>query len=221
MILEPHRLLREHAGEVALQFPVPSLPHAELGAALRGRRSVRQFGREPITRAQLGTLLGLAAGATDDPPLPVAGFGPPGRRTYPSGGALYPIEILVHELAGPECHLYQVFTHRLVRFAALVDSSVIDAMVQENRIEGTGIGFFLFVDFARPSLRKYGQLAERLALLEAGHVAQNLLLVGTALGLAGVPLCGFDVQGLSRSLGLSYPEQAVVYVIVMGVQHGG
>ena len=43
---------------------------------------------------------------------------------------------------------------------------------------------------ARPAVlaEKYHDRAERYCVLEAGHVAENVLLMATALGLASVPI---------------------------------
>lgn len=220
---ELQRLLRDHAGDVALMLPPPELEHASLAAALRERRSIRRFNGRALTVAELGTLLGLGAGAVDGPPLPMAPMGPPGYRTYPSGGALYPIELLVHAMhvegLDPGAYLYQVLSHRLTRFAAIEQAPSVDELLRTNGVEGVSLLVYLFMDFARPCLGKYGEKAYRLALLEAGHVAQNLLLVAAALELAGVPLCGFDDERLSLSAGLSFPQEAIVYAIAIGEEH--
>jgi SagB-type dehydrogenase family enzyme len=74
----------------------------------------------------------------------------------------------------------------------------------------------LFIDFTRHSFEKYGAKIYRLALLEAGHIAQNLLLTAAALGLAGLPLCGFRDAEISAAAGLDFPQQAVVYAVAIG-----
>jgi SagB-type dehydrogenase family enzyme len=148
--------------------------------------------------------------------------GPPGRRTYPSGGGLYPVEILIRPvlvdgLESNSYYRYQVLSHRLVHASTFcVATSAIEHMFAENRIAGANVVILLWVDFTRPSLGKYGEKVYRLALLEAGHVTQNLLVVAAGLELAGVPLCGFDDQALATEAGLMYPEQPVVYAVALG-----
>lgn len=70
------------APALTLPAPVPGARGA-LEDVLRRRRSVREYGREPLTRAQLGQLLWAAQGVTDAE----------GLRTAPSAGALYPLEV--------------------------------------------------------------------------------------------------------------------------------
>jgi SagB-type dehydrogenase family enzyme len=220
---ELKRFLRDHAGDVALALRAPRLDHASLAGALRARRSVRRFTGRALSADELGTLLGLGAGTADAPALPSAHSGPPGHRTYPSGGALYPIEVLVHAVRvqglDPGIYLYQVLAHRLTRFTPIEEAPIVEAMLSTNGVERASLLVYLFMDFARPCLGKYGEKAYRLALLEAGHLAQNLLVVAAALKLAGVPLCGFDDEQLSLSAGLSFPQEAVVYALALGEEH--
>ena len=51
--------------------------------ALRLRRSVREFRKQALTLAEVSQLLWAALGITD----------PEGKRTAPSAGALYPLEV--------------------------------------------------------------------------------------------------------------------------------
>ena len=63
--------------------------------------------------------------------------------------------------------------------------------------------------------RKYGRRAERYCFLEAGHVAQNVLIQAEALQLAGVPIGAFDDEAVARVLGL--PEDcSVLYMLPIG-----
>ena len=63
--------------------------------------------------------------------------------------------------------------------------------------------------------RKYGDRAERYCLIEAGHVAQNVLLQATAIGMGCVPIGAFDDGRLSRALSL--PEEVrPLYLVPVG-----
>jgi nitroreductase len=53
-------------------------------------------------------------------------------------------------------------------------------------------------------------------LLDAGHLAQNLLLVCEDLRLAAVPLGGFQDDALAELLGLDPSEEAPLYAILIG-----
>jgi nitroreductase len=55
---------------------------------------------------------------------------------------------------------------------------------------------------------------------EAGHAAQNMLLQATALGLAAVPVGGFDPAEVARLLALPAGHE-VLYLIPVGEPPGG
>ena len=63
---------------------------------------------------------------------------------------------------------------------------------------------------------KYGLRGYRFALLEAGHVAQNVLLAATALGLAAVPLGAFYDRRMDAFLGLDGVNESSLYAIALG-----
>ena len=221
--LETGRLLRESHGEVVVPLPSPSLERAGLVDVLRRRRSVRQFSAGTITIESLATLLALSAGfaGTDAAATLLAPECPPAGRTYPSGGALYPIELLVYPLRVDAIpggfYLYQPLAHRLALVAPAPPST--DTLAEwfpNHPVAEASLLLLLAVDFARPSLGKYGERAYRLALLEAGHLAQNLLLVAVALRLAGLPICGYDDERVSAAANLTFPDAAVLYAVAVG-----
>jgi SagB-type dehydrogenase family enzyme len=63
---------------------------------------------------------------------------------------------------------------------------------------------------------KYGLRGYRFALLEAGHVAQNVLLAATALGLAAVPLGAFYDRRTDTFLALDGVNESTLYAIAVG-----
>src|SRR4029079_19630742 len=58
----------------------------------------------------------------------------------------------------------------------------------------------------------------RVVLLEAGHVAQNLLLAATAHGLAAAPTCAISDQIAEELCGLDRIRQAAVHSVALGVR---
>jgi SagB-type dehydrogenase family enzyme len=68
------------------------------------------------------------------------------------------------------------------------------------------------VDKARSKL---GETAEKSSDLEAGHVAQNILLEATSMHLAGVPATGFDAAKVAEAMGLPANRQ-LIYLIPVG-----
>ena len=58
-------------------------------------------------------------------------------------------------------------------------------------------------------------VAEQFALLEAGHVAQNVLLEATALGLVGIPVGGLNDKAFGELLKMPATARAV-YLLPVG-----
>jgi len=58
---------------------------------------------------------------------------------------------------------------------------------------------------------KYGDLAYQHALLEAGHMSENILLVGCALDLEVRPHAGFDDFTTCTTLDLDEEEEQAVH----------
>lgn len=223
-VLETARILRESAGEGAIALPLPTFPNVCIADALHARRTARQFTGASMTASQLATILAMGAGLgameKQKAPLPLVPGGPPSRRTYPSGGGLYIVETIVYpqfvEGLEPQFYYYQVLPHRLIPFAPMQPRSLLLKLLNDHPVEDASVLFFLFVDFARVSLGKYGEKSYRLALLEAGHIAQNVLLLAAGLHLAGLPICGFYDNELSVVAGLAFPYEVVIYILALG-----
>lgn len=221
---ETARLLREYSGEAPQKLPPRVLADVNLEQVLVERRTVRQFSGQAITKVNLSTILAMGAGLggekLSEPPAPLVLGGLAAQRTYPSGGALYPIELLVYPLRvesiNPGFYYYQVLPHRLVSVSPSLSEDVLLELVNEHPIKEGSALILLFIDFARLSLGKYGEKSYRLALIEAGHIAQNILLVASGLGLGSLPICGFNDEQLSHAAGLAFPNEAVIYVLAIG-----
>ena len=65
-------------------------------------------------------------------------------------------------------------------------------------------------------LAKYGERGYRILLLDAGHLAENVLLTAAALNLSACPLAGFFDDRLARTLELNPTEEPVLYAITIG-----
>ncbi|MBF8807633.1 MAG: nitroreductase family protein [Enterococcus lacertideformus] len=72
-----------------------------------------------------------------------------------------------------------------------------------------------FVANYQYSFTKYGSLAYKLALLESGHMAQNAMLVATAMEKKSLPICGIFEDRVKELLSLDN-ENYVHYALVLG-----
>lgn len=189
--------------KIALPAPVRQ-GQMSVEEALRRRRSVREFSGKPLTYQQLGQLCWAAQGITQRD----------GRRTAPSAGALYPLELYVVTAIGffhyePAKHELQVLDRRDLRRdlhrAALSQDSVRDAAAV----------FVITGNYARTA-GKYGSArSPRYVHLEAGHAAENLLLEAVALDLGAVPVGAFDDAQVQKAVSLPAGEEPL-YLIPVG-----
>ena len=83
-------------------------------------------------------------------------------------------------------------------------------------MDGAAAVLLLLAVFGRTRF-KYGLRGYRFALLEAGHVVQNVALTAVALDLAALPLGGFYDAQVDDLVGADGVEESVVYGVVVGV----
>ena len=182
-----------------------------LGETLATRRSRRDFAAEPVPLPKLAALLRAGYGITSGGVQPL--------RSAPSGGALYPLELTV------AARRVDGLTSGLYHFDPLDDvlESVRDGPVHiaattpfAEIAAGAAAVVIVSAMFWR-SRFKYGLRGYRFVLLEAGHVAQNVLLAATALGLAAVPLGGFYDRRVDDLLGVNGVDESTLYFLCIGV----
>jgi SagB-type dehydrogenase family enzyme len=202
------------ADRVALPPSDDTVP-MPLQEAIARRRSVRHFGGRPFSLQEVATLSRFANGI----PEPSDGA-PVARRAVPSGGALYPTELYVLPLdvVGLEqgAYHYDVLRHELARFVDLpAEPALGRACYLGKALPTASVAFAISACFERQSV-KYAERAYRFTLLECGHLAQNLLLMATAMELEALPVGGFMDDDLHEYLQLDGRREAVLYLILMG-----
>jgi SagB-type dehydrogenase family enzyme len=196
------------------EFPVGG---ASFSDVIRQRRSRRDFTGEPLDEEQLSALLALSVGVTAIYRNPVAvGV----KRAFPSAGAMYPVEFypLVLDLDGvdPGVYHYDVRQHalELLRAGAFRDA-IFEYCMRQEFIRHASLVLALTAIFRR-SKDKYGERGYRFALLDAGHAAQNMYLVATALEIGAVAIGGFLDDRFNDLLEVDGVAEAVVYLLAFG-----
>ena len=207
----------------AVPLPDPVLPTTAFADVVEGRRSERTFAEAPLQLAQVSALLHVAYGVTHELDVGAPGLGPQ-LRTVPSGGGLFPLEIYVlpWRVNGlpPALYHFDPLRRVLERIRqGEFEDDVRAATVYDDAALGCGALFVVSAMFWRTRF-KYGLRGYRFALLECGHLAQNLLLAATALGLAAVPLGGFYDRRVDQLLGLDGVNESALYLVAAGVRGG-
>ncbi len=88
------------------------------------------------------------------------------------------------------------------------------AALSQDTVANAPAVFVISAEVSRTAV-KYGPRAERYCFLEAGHVAQNILLQATALELCGVPMGAFEDAEVARVLKLP-PGFQPLYLVAVG-----
>ena len=175
---------------------------------LQQRRSVRTFGKAPLSLAEVGQLLWAAQGISH----------PQGLRTAPSAGALYPLELYVvaGEVKGlpPAVYRYLPEGHRLVETApGDRRQALARAALNQSWLSDAAVVVVFTAIYARTT-RKYGKRGIRYVHMEVGHAAQNLLLQAKAQALGSVVVGAFRDDEVSKVLGLPADTQPLTLMPV-------
>jgi SagB-type dehydrogenase family enzyme len=186
-----------------LPLPSPGRPACTLWAAFDRRRSRRTF-RGALADVDLAALLDAGYGVRD-----VA------RRTVPSGGALYPLELYV-ALRGRGTYRYDPQLHLLEEHdAADPWPSLVSASPLPGLLDDAAAAVLVLAVFGRTRF-KYGLRGYRFALLEAGHVVQNIVLAAAALDVVALPFGGYYDTRIDELVGADGVDESVVYSVVAG-----
>jgi SagB-type dehydrogenase family enzyme len=195
---------------------------------VENRRSLRDYGEQPITARQLGEFLYRVARvkdcreiewATPSGPVPMEFV----SRPYPSGGALYELEfyVAVRNCDGlsPGLYHYQGQHHRLARLREKTDA--VEQLLSDAAAsaaipaESVQLLFILAARFPRLSW-KYSSIAYALILKHVGVVYQTMYLTATAMQLAACALGGGDADLFARAAGTDYYEETSVGEFLLG-----
>jgi SagB-type dehydrogenase family enzyme len=211
------RQFRTFPGVSRVSLPSAPLELSEsLGSVLARRESTRDFSDEALPLADLARLLDGSYG--------VRGERDDGEewalvRPSPSAGGLYPIELYVatarvEELTDGVYH-YDPRTRELELLAAGGFQDEIGALtIGQDMIARANVVVLLAAAFDR-TMWKYGQRGYRYVWLDAGHVAQNLYLVATALRLGVVAVGGFIDDEVAEVFRLPEDERPI-YLVCAG-----
>ena len=186
---------------------------APLWTVIAKRRSHRQFAADPLDLQELSQILWAAQGIT----FATQGFG---FRAAPSAGALYPTETYFVTNRVNDLHpgLYH-FNVREFAIEFLIDGEfgplLAAAALGQNMVERAAITVIWTAIISRNAW-KYDQRAYRYIYLDAAHVAQNLMLGATALGLGTCGIGAFYDDKVNSILGVDGYTETALYLCVVG-----
>ena len=182
-----------------------------LERAIHKRRTIRSFESRALTLKQLSQLLWSAQGITG-----TGGF----KRAAPSAGALYPMDI--YGAVGEDCieglnpgvYLYDSATHS-VSLIQKGDSrrDIAMASLGQMWMSYAPITFVITAEYSR-IMGKYGQRGVRYAMIEAGHIGQNIFLQSQAMGLEAGIVGAFEDQKVIQVMGIKKTHEPLLLMPV-------
>ena len=190
---------------MVIQLPEPRLSgKVSIEETLKLRRSVRRFTDHLLTHEEISQLLWSAQG------LRSGGQ----RRTAPSAGALYPLELYVVMAEGVFHFDPAQNTLSVVREGDLREELCRASLNQEFIMEAP-LTVAITAVYERIAVRYGKERGARYVYMEVGHAAQNLALQAVALGLGSVPVGAFDDAAVHRVLGVPEDHEPL-YLLPVG-----
>jgi SagB-type dehydrogenase family enzyme len=201
-------------GKKRIPLPKPDHLSSNLGDAITTRRSVRGFKKKEISLKKLSTLLYAGYG------IQSAREGLRSARNSPSAGKLYPLEIYIcaRKIKGldPGLYHYNPFISKLEYLKAGDHTGALkEIMILDPIVEHCAGMIFITAVFERTAI-KYEERGYRYALIETGHLAQNINLAATALKLGVLNIGGFFDTKANDYLETDGVEEAALYMIAFG-----
>jgi SagB-type dehydrogenase family enzyme len=191
--------------EGRIELPSPSYRGTRtLEEVLVKRRSNRSFLDRPVELAAIGQLLWAGQGIRDRS----------GGRTAPSAGGRYPLDLYVVNAEGVGLYLSEDHAIEGVGAEDLREALYSAALFQDS-IKQAPLGIVITTEYDRAEHQYGEERARRFALMEAGHVAQNILLQAYAMGLAGVAFGAFKDDQVTDVMQLP-PEREPLYILALG-----
>lgn len=188
----------------------------DLLSLIRDRRSARIYTGEEMSLLQLSFLLWATQGIKK-----LRGRKYATLRTVPCGGARHEFEtyLLVRQVAGlrPGAYHYLPMEHALEYLHPVenLEQTITESLSGQSWAAKANVVFYWSMVPYRAEWR-YGIYAHRIALVDAGHIGQNLYLACTGLHLGTCAIGAFEDAVCSRMFGLDGVEEYIVYTAPVG-----
>ena len=211
-ISSPVTTLSAAPGKTIIALPAPELNGStSIEQALLERRSVREYRNEPLSLPEIGQLLWAAQGITS----------PSGKRTAPSAGALYPLELylVAGDVEDLRAGVYKYIPHDHVLKEITPGDKRIEltnAALKQESIQKAPAVIVLSAVYERTRV-KYGDRGDRYVHMEIGFAAQNIYLQAEALELGTVFIGAFYDESVKKILGMQ-DDEGPLGIMPLGVQ---
>jgi SagB-type dehydrogenase family enzyme len=198
--------------EQKMNLPKPSLKGSvSVEKAIKHRRTIRSYRLKPLTLEQLSQIFWAAQGITED-----RGY----KRAAPSGGALYPMDI--YAVVGDNCveglnagmYHYDPRKHAALLITdGDLRKDIAKAAFSQMWMAEAPLNLVITAEYHRIT-GKYGARGERYAMIETGHIGQNIFLQAEALGLRAGIVGAFHDKGVNRVMKINRSHEPLLIMPV-------
>lgn len=190
-------------------------PAMDVRQALGQRKTLRKYGEQPLTLAELAYLLWATQGVKSVKENAHT------FRVVPSAGARHAFEtyLLINRVEGlqPGLYRYLALDHSLARLPAPADlpARLSEASLKQSKIAYSAVTF-LWVAVRERMVWRYNERGYRFLHLDAGHVCQNLCTAAETIDCGLCPIAAYDDDQVNALLGLDGEELFVIYMASLG-----
>jgi SagB-type dehydrogenase family enzyme len=207
-----------------VSLPPPDMT-PQIFATMLARRSYRGFNPNAAVSLQaLQQCLFSGLGIVGFIKTSMPGMGLLPMKMTPSGGGRNPYEayVMARNVEGlaPGIYHYSAVDHTLGLVTNANLPKVGDMLAVQPWFDNAAALIMLVANFERTMWKYPHPTGFRVVLLEAGHIAQNMLLAATALGLASAPTCAVSDGLITQLLNLDPVTQSAVYTVSIGHSSG-
>ena len=186
-----------------IELPDPNYDlNNNLDRSIYERESIRRFSDKELSQEYVSLILWAAQGKKGS------------KRTVPSAGATYPLEIYAI-LKNQGFFHYNIFKHSLeMHCKENICEALAKASWNQNFICEAPFTVIICAEFSRTTNR-YGERGIRYVYMEVGHCAQNVHLKAFDLGLGSVPIGAYADRDVKKILQLPKNLEPL-YIIPIG-----
>lgn len=193
-----------------IKLPNFDFKYLDVYNAIKNRRSVRKYKEGSITLENLSYLL-YATQGIEDPSKPFF-------RSVPSAGARHAIETYVYcervEDLTKGLYLYLPLEHALV----LVHHTDIDVLEEMEYFTFGAPCTFMWTAIPYRMEWRYAHCSEKLILLDAGHICQNLYMACESIGMGTCAVGAYDQEALDNFLEVDGDNEFLIYAAPVGLK---
>lgn len=186
---------------------------------INDRRSVRKYGNEKITLAELSYLLWATQGIQTVKDKSSA------LRTVPSAGCTHPFEtyLIINNVENLKFGVYRYLPleHKLLLIKSLnnVDDAIDKATPNQPFVQGfvsKSAVVFAWSCIPYRSEHKFNITAHKKILIDIGHVCQNLYIASESLNHGTCAIGIYDQDIIDNMLDLDGVDEFVIYMACVG-----